>query len=49
MIVQENTTIGNREFIHTYSDLGKQIVQIETGNIYDDAYDVDRYTYKEVD
>jgi hypothetical protein len=33
----------------TYSDEGKQILQIETGNVYDEAIDVEntRYTYSE--
>lgn len=33
----------------TYSDLGLQILQIETGNIYDEAIDVEGapYTYEE--
>lgn len=37
--------------IKTYSDEGKQILQNETGNIYDEAVDVYpcRYTYSEVE
>ena len=48
MIKQEFLKSGNRELIHTYSDIGKRILQVETGIIYDDAYDVKEYAYEEV-
>lgn len=49
MIKQETVTINGREFIHTYSDSNKYIMQKETGYKYDEAYDVIplRYTYEE--
>ena len=51
MIVQENTTIGEKQFLHTYSDAGMKILQNETQRIYDDAMDVIpcRFTYTETD
>ena len=35
----------------TYSDEGYRIIQIETGNIYDEAIDIENapYTYEEID
>lgn len=40
--------IGDR--IHTWSDLGMMIRQIETGILYEDAVDVPgKYTYEETD
>lgn len=49
MIKQEKVKIGEREFLHTYSDSNMYILQVETSNIYDEAYDVIpcKYTYKE--
>ena len=49
MIKQEKVTINNKELLHTYSDSNKYILQVETNNIYDEAYDVIpcKYTYKE--
>ena len=46
---QEKITINNKELLHTYSDNNKYILQVETNNIYDEAYDVIpcKYTYKE--
>lgn len=51
MIVQERTTINGTEFLHTYSDSGMMLLQVETGTIYSDAIDVlpCRYTYTETD
>ena len=51
MIKQEKTIINNKELLHTYSDNNKYILQVETSNIYDEAYDVIpcRYTYKEME
>lgn len=47
MIITETT----EKFVHTYSDAGMKIRQIETGNVYDEAWDVKpvRYTYEETD
>ena len=49
MIKQEKVRIGEREFLHTYSDKKFYILQVETNNIYDEAYDIIpcKYTYKE--
>ena len=51
MIKQEKTIINNKELLHTYSDNNKYILQVETSNIYDEAYDVIpcRYTYTETE
>ena len=39
MIIQEIVTVHNRQFKHTYSSEAKYIQQVETGAIYDEAYD----------
>ncbi len=51
MIKQEKVIINKKEFMHTYSDIKHYILQVETGGIYDEAYDVIpcRYTYEETD
>ena len=51
MIKQEEVIIGGNKFIHTYSDKQMYILQVETGNKYDEAYDVIpcRYTYEETE
>ena len=51
MIKQETLTIKNKQFIKTYSDENKYILQVETGYKYSEAIDVTplRYTYKETD
>lgn len=51
MIKQEEYICKNGVVLtHTYSDEGKQIRQIETGVIYDEAYDIpNTYTYEEVE
>ena len=51
MIKQEKITINNKELLHTYSDNNKYILQVETSNIYDEAYDVIpcKYTYTETE
>lgn len=51
MIVQERTTINGTDFLHTYSDSGMMLLQVETGTIYSDAIDVIpcKYTYTETD
>ena len=49
MIVTETITIGDEQYIHTYSDAGLRIMR--DGEIYDDAIDpigIDR-TYVEVE
>lgn len=49
MLKQEKVKIGNRELLHTYSDTKHYILQVETNNKYDEAYDIIpcRYTYEE--
>ena len=51
MLKQEKITINNKELLHTYSDSNKYILQVETSNIYDEAYDVIpcKYTYIETE
>lgn len=51
MIIQEKVIINNQELLYTYSDIGNFILQVETGIIYDAAYDVIpcRYTYTETE
>lgn len=51
MIVQEKTTINGAEFLHTFSDAGMMLLQVETGTLYGDAIDVIpcKYTYEETD
>ena len=51
MIKQERVKIGDRELLHTYSDSNKYILQVETSNIYNEAYDVIpcKYTYTETE
>lgn len=50
MLIQEEYICKNGVvLIHTYSDTGS-IRQIETGIIYDEAYDIpNTYTYEEVE
>lgn len=40
MIVKDNVKINDFEFIHTYSDGQYLIKQIETGELYGEAYDL---------
>lgn len=40
MIVKENVKINDFEFIHTYSDGQYLIKQIETDELYGEAYDL---------
>lgn len=40
MIVKENVKINDFEFIHTYSDSQYIIKQVETGELYVEAYDL---------
>ena len=40
MIVKENVEINNVHFIYTYSDSQCLIKQIETGELYGEAYDL---------
>ncbi len=51
MIKQEKVKIGEKDFLHTYSDKKFYILQVETNNKYDEAYDIIpcRYTYEETD
>ena len=51
MIIQEEKAFGSRKLLHTYSDKGFYILQVETNVKYDEAYDVIpcRYTYVETE
>lgn len=51
MIVTEEFSINNKNFIRHYSDSNFKIRQIETGRVYDEAVDLlpCRYTYEETD
>ena len=49
MIVTEKVIIGDKGFIRTYSDAGKMIRQVETGDIYSDAIDIIPHEYEETD
>ena len=51
MIIQEIVTLNNRQFKHTYSSDNKYIKQVETGAIYNEAYDVPQrdFNYTETD
>ncbi|MBQ7880218.1 MAG: hypothetical protein IJ358_00015 [Clostridia bacterium] len=51
MIIQEIVTVNNRQFKHTYSSDSKYIKQVETGAIYNEAYDSLKrnFTYIETD
>ena len=47
-IITENIVTENQPLVHTYSDEHKKIRQIETGSLYDEAYDIpNHYTYEE--
>lgn len=43
MLVTERITIGEREFIRSYSDAGKLIIQLGTGIEYSEALDLVEY------
>ena len=51
MIRQEEKILGGNKFIHTYSDKGFYILQVETNVKYDEAYDIIPcpYTYEETE
>ena len=49
MIIQETLVINNRTLKHTYSSENKYIKQLETGVIYDEAYDTLKYNYNYVE
>lgn len=51
MIRTETVTIGEKQFIHTWSDVGADLKQDGTGNIYSDAMDLVEYpkTYTEIE
>lgn len=51
MIKQEEKILGGNKFIHTYSDKGFYILQVETNVKYDEAYDIIPcpYTYEETE
>ena len=49
MIVKDIVQIGNKTFVHTYSDKGFKLER--EGDIYDDAFDLAEFgrTYTETD
>ena len=49
MIIQKEVNFGSRTLLHTYSDKGFYILQVETNIKYDEAYDIIPcpYTYVE--
>ena len=49
MIIQKEVNFGSRTLLHTYSDKGFYILQVETNIKYDEAYDIIpcHYTYVE--
>lgn len=49
MIVTEYPYKGNPRLVRTYSDSGKDLLQVETGHVYDEAIDTypRRFTYVE--
>lgn len=51
MIAQDKVTIGTTKFIHTYSTDEYYIKQIETDELYSEAYDLidNLKTYEETD
>ena len=51
MIKTENIIVRGVQAVRTYSDAGMMIRQVETGNLYDEAVDVQpcRYSYEETD
>ena len=51
MLKQEKVKIGEREFLHTYSDTKHYILQVETNIKYNEAYDTIpcKYTYTETE
>lgn len=51
MLITERVKIGNREFIHNYSDANFYIQKNETEELYESAYDLPEkgYTYTETD
>ena len=51
MIVKDNVKINDFEFIHTYSDSQYIIKQVETGELYVEAYDLSELPkeYEETD
>lgn len=49
MIVKENVKIGEKDFIHTYSDEKFYIRKVGTNEVYEEAYDVIDYEYEETE
>lgn len=51
MLITEPATLGKREFIHNYSDAKLMIKQDQSGELYEEAYDLPDagYTYTETD
>ena len=51
MVVTKKQKFGKHYFLHTYSDENFRIRQVETGVVYDEAWDLlsAEYTYEETD
>lgn len=51
MIIQEQISANGSNFTYTYSNIHHKIRQVETGLLYDEAYDLVQYpmTYVETD
>lgn len=49
MLQQETIKIRDKDLLHTFSDNGMRIKQVETGIVYDEAYDIIpcKYNYEE--
>lgn len=50
-IMSEKKKVGKTYFMHTFSDDNKRIKQVETGRVFDEAWDKTgaKYTYEETD
>lgn len=47
-LVIKQEAVGNIVLVHTYSNEQKKIKQVETGVLYDEAFDMpNRFTYEE--
>ena len=49
MIIQEIVIVNNNQFKHTYSSENKYIKQIETGAIYNEAFDTLRREFNYIE
>lgn len=46
MIIKEEVIISGKKFVKTYSDEGLYICQVETGNEYAEAFDLENVVYE---